>query len=500
MSRGAARWSVAGLSMALVVACGAKTGLYVGHDNNAGGSSGSTGGSAVGGGAGSGSGAGPIADASPIEGVPPSPPIDPLDAGPMSDADAADASDAADAPPDVVMPIEICNGLDDDGNGIIDDGFNWVVQPDDPVRVSTDASDHAQPSGTASNFESYVAFYEGGTADSLNVFATVLDRFGETLFPEEPLSPQVTHSHGGTVHARAIAWSGDRYGLAWIDLRGGSGEIYFAALGPDGAKVAPGDVKVSDQGSSSFNPSLDWTGESFVVVWSDDPSSPTSFPPPRHIYARSVGLDGTAQTPSVRVSDSSSGDPTGPFVSAADGKVAVAWIDASDDSVQVALRDTSLQTELWGPITVTPSGSRGDYVRVARLRQGWAVFWHGKDDGERTIWGAVLRDSGQLSIPAAIVVETPRHARYPYPVSLGDRILLVYSDDRDDEMGYEIYKLMLNSALEPMEDPQRVSRTPADSIFPGAAFGPEGDLGISFRDDQLGWGQVYFTRLECEQD
>jgi hypothetical protein len=82
----------------------------------------------------------------------------------------------------------------------------------------------------------------------------------------------VAHSHGGTVHARAIAWSTDRYGLAWIDLRDGpGGEIYFALLGPDSTKLEPGDVRISQHGGSAFNPSIDWSGNRFVVVWDDLP-------------------------------------------------------------------------------------------------------------------------------------------------------------------------------------------------------------------------------------
>jgi hypothetical protein len=88
-----------------------------------------------------------------------------VDAAPAVDATADVAAEPAPRP-------EVCNGVDDDLNGNIDDGFTWVKDDSfQPVRVSTDKSELASPSGIASDGLDYAAFYEGGDHASSRVFA-----------------------------------------------------------------------------------------------------------------------------------------------------------------------------------------------------------------------------------------------------------------------------------------------------------------------------------------
>jgi hypothetical protein len=300
-------------------------------------------------------------------------------------------------------------------------------------------------------------------------------------------------AHGGTVHGRAIAWDGDRYGVAWIDVRDGDSEIYFALLDADGRKLEPGDVRLSYEGGFGFNPSVHWTGERFVVVWSDWPKAFGATGSDTRIFARTISPDGSPGPTAIEVTEGLSGSHDSPYVAAAGDQIAVAWIASDYGEVEFALFDRRLE-RVAGPLSL---GSHGDFVRVVHVGTGWAAFWHGIDDGATTIWGVFLDETAGVG-QAKPIIEARKRARYPFPVSLGDRVLLVYSDDGDDMQGYELYITTLSERLEPMGAAQRVTQSVADSIFPTAAFGPAGDVGILFRDDRLGWGQVFFTRLECE--
>ncbi|HKQ70662.1 MAG TPA: hypothetical protein VJT73_15055, partial [Polyangiaceae bacterium] len=95
------------------------------------------------------------------------------------------------------------------------------------------------------------------------------------------------------------------------------------------------------------------------------------------------------------------------------------------------------------------------------------------------------------------IVATPRHARYPTLVPYGDRALLVWSDDRDNNLGYELYAKTIDQKLQQLSPDSRLTRAVGDSIDPIASLGPSGSVGIMFGDDRDGTGQVYFTRLEC---
>jgi len=57
---------------------------------------------------------------------------------------------------------------------------------------------------------------------------------------------------------------------------------------------------------------------------------------------------------------------------------------------------------------------------------------------------------------------------------------------------------MVSNALDGIGPEQRLTNAKKDSIYPIAAFGPDGNVGILFRDDrQSGEHHVWFTRLAC---
>ena len=74
---------------------------------------------------------------------------------------------------------------------------------------------------------------------------------------------------------------------------------------------------------------------------------------------------------------------------------------------------------------------------------------------------------------------------------------MLFSDDRDGNQGYELYGRMVSDLLVPLTEPTRITQASGDSINPRAAFGPDGNVGILFRDDRLGAQHVFFTRLGC---
>jgi len=438
--------------------------------------------------------------------LPSEPPAEPVpDAGQSEppELDAAPVPEAsADVAPDPIAMPEVCNGVDDDLDGNIDDGFTWVKdEAFQPVRVSTDASEIASPSGLASDRRNYAAFYEGGDHSSSRVFATPLGPDGKSLRAESPLTQIVAHSHGGTVHARAIAWGTDRYGLAWIDLRDGTrGEIYFALLGPDSAKLQPGDVRISQGGGAAFNPAIDWSGGRFVVVWDAVAPglTPGTQPGQRRLFAQAVSRDATLIGSPVDVTQGLAGAPDHPFVAGSEDGTAVVFRSDADGQIRFALLGEDL-SRVRQSVTLVPASGQGDYPRAARLGEGWVVAWHGEPPSARTIWAVRVSASGEPMGEARPVVDTPGHARYPFLVSLGDRILMVYSDDRDGLQGYELYFTLLDSNLAQVSPPVRLTQGAGDTIFPAATFGPNGDIGVLFRDEPLDWGRVLFTRLVCSR-
>jgi hypothetical protein len=129
----------------------------------------------------------------------------------------------------------------------------------------------------------------------------------------------------------------------------------------------------------------------------------------------------------------------------------------------------------------------------------YVVAWFDKSASPKGIYGATISEDGEvLTPPTPISDPGPFRSRYPYLRPLGDRLLAIYSDDRDQNDGYELYAVMLNAELARISAEQRLTFAARDSIYPVAAFGPDGDVGILFRDDREGGEHhVFFTRLAC---
>lgn len=65
----------------------------------------------------------------------------------------------------------------------------------------------------------------------------------------------------------AITWSGDRYGLAWVDRRHGDGEIYFATVHAESLPVTINEVRVTTDVLEQTYPDLAWDGLEYGIFW-----------------------------------------------------------------------------------------------------------------------------------------------------------------------------------------------------------------------------------------
>jgi hypothetical protein len=127
------------------------------------------------------------------------------------------------------------------------------------------------------------------------------------------------------------------------------------------------------------------------------------------------------------------------------------------------------------------------------------VAWYDKTANPTAIYAAVLDEDGQLLAgPKAVTAPGSARSRYPNLRPLGDRTLLVYSDDRDGNDGYELYSTIFDNDLEPLTPELRLTQAARDSINPVVAFGKDGAIGVLFRDDREGGTPaVWFTQLGC---
>ena len=388
--------------------------------------------------------------------------------------------------------IEVCDGADNDCNGIVDDGMAYAPAADDfeAIEVSGPHASPASPGGLAFGFGNYVASYTARDADKDGVFLRSIGDDG-TLG-----EPSKVNNFPADASGARLVFTGDRFGVVWQDRREGDYEIYFNTLDASGQKLGP-DLNLSQSFGFSLNPALTWTGREFVVVWQDEASFGTRF----GLQGQRIGLDATPIGETVELGQPFGGDSESPQIATGRKSIGVVATTTTGEARGITFQtfDFQLRPLMQQPMNLVPSGRAGVFPTIVwnEAAQNYLVAYYDPTTSPHAIYATVLDEDGNTIVPTRAVTESPRHSRYPALLSLGNRVVLIYSDDRDDNLGYELYTKMLDETLEPVGPELRLTSAMGDSIMPKLSFGPNGDIGVLFRDDRHGRQSVFFSRLVC---
>jgi Putative metal-binding motif/Dictyostelium (slime mold) repeat len=379
--------------------------------------------------------------------------------------------------------IEVCDGVDNDCNGIVDDNMRYSPTSGADVLVSSGNNQQGGSAGLAYNGKLYGATYGSQFQHWRNEFKGLLSD-GTISVPETPITDVDNDSFSGP-----IVWTGAMFGTVWEDRRNGNYEIYFNRLDPHGKKLAA-DVRITDAGGFSLHPYLVWNGLQFLVVWDDTRSNYAA------LYGQRIDVDGKPIGHNMAL--------TGPTLNAespvlAKGTTTLGMAfnngDATDERIELMLLKPDL-TPLPNPPVVL-AGDGGTPPVIVFNKDRYVVAWATRNTvpGD-AIWAASVDETGKIVTPATRVTSGANFARTPSLLALGDRLLMVWADDHDGN--YELYTKMLAPDLSELWPRQRITNDPHDTFNPIPAFGPQGDVGILFDDDRSGNWQSYFTHLVCQ--
>jgi hypothetical protein len=386
--------------------------------------------------------------------------------------------------------VELCDGADNDCNGIVDDDAFYFPTAAAAHRVTPERYSRASAGGIASDGMRYGVTYHGTNREN----GIQQNRFVPLGPDGVPVSDELSiASTNAASFTGPLVWTGSMYGTAWSDARVDANyEIYFNRLDRDGRKAAL-DLRVTDAPGFSIYPSLLWDGVWFVLVWEDRRHANDS--QSAAVYAQRVSplselIGGNVELVPTRVGTSS------PEIARGATRLGLVYtvLDGAVSRIEFRWLSPDL-TEIGPAVDLGAVDGMGPSVRWMNDR--FYVLWtvgHAASVGD-AVYGAAVTEDGAIVMPSTRLTFGAQHTRGHSVLALGNRMLVFWADDAPGN--YEIATATIDGDLRQVGPRQALTDDGAHSLGPMAAFGPSGDIGLIFRDDRTSTFQVYFRRLSC---
>jgi len=374
---------------------------------------------------------------------------------------------------------ELCDGVDNDCNGVVDDGYAYEPSMAPPVLLSM--GEEGGLGGISYADDQFVVSL------SYNVDHQQSQLVGVGASGEIGFAQDVALTNSDS-YAGPLVWTGRVFASAWEDRRNEDYEIYFNRFDAAGNKLGP-DIRLSASPDFSLNPDVVFTGSDYLVAWGDRRDG--TF----RIYGQLLDSDGVIKGDINPLLTPDLGGAESPSLARGTDNFGLVF-NSQSDGKRVVFRTVSSDLESLGQlVTLSEPGTSGAGVSFSDGR--YIVTWGEYSDGPGdAVWGAVLDDrDGSVMVAPKVLTGSTQFVRSHSLLDFGDRFMLLWAQWVDDT--YDIYTRFLDHDLEPISEPERLTVTAGSAVSPTAAFSSDGTIGVAFLNVSNGSPQVYFTTLVC---
>jgi len=391
-----------------------------------------------------------------------------------------------------VLPggFEECDGLDNDCDGIIDNGSDYLST----ARIERDLRLLGSPGLESSGSRDlvygdgkFVASYWGKT-DSQRPYFRGIDPGGADVFDEALVANVNSTSFGAD-----FAFSGTSFGAVLSDNRFNDYEVSFAHFDTDGNKLGP-DVWLTDSPGFSTHERLIFDQGRFIAVW-DDHREMASGGQPR-IFSQIIDAAGNLVGENVPLSEPNVRAEL-PSLSASPrrfGLVHTVLVDDTSMALQVRTFDKNFSD---------PTSQRFDVAGfrqpvITALGSTFLVSFipHDGTTPGPAVRGMLVDERGAVLVALRDLTGGPGPVQTHAVLSLGDRVLLAWADYSPGN--YEIFAKVIGLDLLDIEPATRLTDAEYSSIEPYLAITDTGQVGVQFDDTRTGMKGAYFMTLGCD--
>lgn len=288
------------------------------------------------------------------------------------------------------------------------------------VRISWSGNTQLA-SSVASDGQDYLVVWQDDRGGAYDIYGVRVRSNGAVLD-----SAGIAISTAANNQTSPVAvFNGQDYFVAWQDHRAGNADIYGARVSTAGVVRDPTGIAISARSLSQNRPAIATSGQSHLVVWSDERNATNSF----DIYGARVGLDGTVlDAAGVAISRGAS-NQLAPAVAFDGQNYLVVWHDFRNGSTAdiYGARVTPGGTLLGTSIPIAEATGSQTSVAVAFGEYMYVVAWRDQRNPTSDIYGARVLPDGTVLDPGGFPVSSaPGEQTLPTVAYDGEDFVVVW--------------------------------------------------------------------------